>query len=185
MLMDQLSVWTVNTPFRKWMLERWTQDYVQFFDDLVGKDVLEVGCGSGLGTKLIMKHFRHTKIVATDLDPRLISVAKKNNNNPAISFAVTNAADLPYRNDSFDGVFVYGALHHIPFPDWQKSLAEIYRVLRPEGKAFIREASAESFETRWGQIVKRISSHPYGKIYRRQELLDYLRGLGFKTLYEK
>ena len=115
--MDKLSIWTGNTPFRKWLLEGVTKKYYhQYFDELKNKIVLEIGCGSGGGTKMILKYFSPKKIIATDLDSRQIALAQKNLTNEKVDFEIADATKLNYNNNNFDAVFDYGVIHHIPYP---------------------------------------------------------------------
>ena len=48
---------------------------------------------------------------------------------------VADAEMIPFRSDSFDFISCNDALHHTP--DTQKGINEIYRVLKPGGKALI------------------------------------------------
>ena len=181
--MNKLDILLINTPFRKWFLGRATQKYYfEYFNEIKGKTVLEIGCGSGGGTELILKYFSPQKIIATDLDPRLISLAGKNVQNKKVTFERADATKLNYENESFDAVFDYGVIHHIPSPEWKECLNEIYRVLKPGGKVFLWDVSIESFNTVYGRIIKLFTPHPYGKMYRKQEFVDYLNLIGFKII---
>lgn len=183
MLMDKLSIWSINTPIRKRFLNNITQRYyAEFFKGLKGKIVLEIGCGSGLGAELILNYFSPQKIVATDLDPRLITLAKKNVQKQEITFEKADATKLDYKDKSFDAVFDYGAIHHIPSPEWKECLNEIYRVLKPGGKVFLCDLSIESFNTISGRVIKLFSVHPYSKMYRKREFIDYLNQIGLKII---
>ncbi len=180
MLMDRLSIWTGNTPFRKWLLERATKKYYyEYFNQLRNRIVLEIGCGSGGGTKIILKYFSPKKIIATDLDPRQIALARKNLINKKVDFETVDATKLNYHNNSFDAVFDYGAIHHIPSPGWKECLNEIYRVLKPGGKIFLYDLPIEAFDTIWGKIIKLFSIHPYSEMYRKEEFMSYLKSIDF------
>ncbi len=134
MLMNKLDILLINTPFRKWLLDRATRKYYfEYFNELKEKTVLEIGCGSGGATEFILKYFSPKKIIATDLDRRLIVLAKRNVKNKKVAFEKADATKLSYKNESFDAVFDYSVIHHIPAPDWKECLNEIYRVLKPGG----------------------------------------------------
>lgn len=181
--MARLSIWCSNTAFRKWLLDRDAKKYYfEYFNELKGKTVLEIGCGSGFGAEIILKYFSPQKIIATDLDPRLIAIAKKNTKSKRITVEQANATRLDYKDKSFDAVFGYGVVHHIPAPEWKECLNEIYRVLKPGGMLFLRDLSLESFKTLWGKITKAFTIHPYDKMYRKEEFMDYLVSIGFKIL---
>lgn len=181
--MDTLSIWTGNTPFRKWLLEHVTKKYYfEYFDELKNKVVLEIGCGSGPGTKMILKYFSPRKILATDLDPRQIALARKNFINKKVDFEIADATKLNYHDNSFDAVFDYGVIHHLPSPEWRECLNEIYRVLKPGGKVLLYDISIEAFDTIWGKIIKLFSIHPYSKMYRKEEFMSYLKSIGFEII---
>lgn len=183
MLMNKLSIWWSNTPFRRWRLDRVTKKYYSdYFGKLKNKTILEIGCGSGLGAKIILKYFSPRKIIATDLDPRQITIAKKNVQTKEIIFEKADAIKLSYKDKSFDAVFDYGVIHHIPTPEWRECLDEIYRVLKPSGIVFLYDLSIEYFKTIHGKITKLFTVHPYDKMYRKEEFLDYLISMGFKIL---
>lgn len=91
--------------------------------------VLELACGTGQLT------FRLSKCVAswtaTDFSENMIKEAKKRSKNNKIHFEVQDATALPYENELFDVVLIANALHIMPNPE--KALAEIKRVLKPNG----------------------------------------------------
>lgn len=186
MLMNKLEVWSLSLPFiREWVLTGVTKKYyASFFNRVKGGIVLEIGCGNGAGAKTIKKYFLPKRIIATDLDPRMISIAKRNIHDPAITLDVADAAKLPYKNASFDAVFDYLAIHHIPAPHWEKSLKELYRVLKPGGLVFIWDTTIETFNTLWGRVIKKITDHPYESMYTEEEFKSYFKKLGFKIFKE-
>ena len=183
MLMNELSIWWENTPFRRRHLDHITRKhYFEYFNDLRSKTVLEIGCGSGWGAKIIYKYFSPKKIIATDLDPKQLALAKKNVQIKEIVFEKADATKLKYKDKSFDAVFDYGIIHHIPSPEWKNCLNEIYRVLKPEGKVFFDDLSIESFNTISGKIGRLLTIHPYSKMYKRDEFINYLNLIGFKII---
>ncbi len=135
-----------------------------------------------LGAKIIFKHFSPKKIIAVDLDLRQIALARKNVQIKEIVFEEANAAKLNYQDRSFDAVFDYGVIHHLPSPEWKKCLNEIYRVLKPEGKVFLYDLSIESFNTICGKITRLLTVHPYNRMYKRGEFIKYLNLTGFKII---
>ena len=145
---------------------------------------MDIGCGLVFGALALKRNFSPAKIVATDLDPRMIASAKKNVTDPSIFFEFADATKLSYENAGFDAVFEYGAIHHIPGPEWKTCLDEIYRVLVPKGRVFIYDNSIESFTTIFGRIIRLISCHPYDSMYKRSEFIDYMKLIGFNIIKE-
>ncbi len=97
--------------------------------------ILEVGAGDGEFTKRISK--LKTKIIATDITPKLVSEGrkkfKKNNN---IIFKVQDFEKLSFKNNVFDIVYGISILHHV---NYEKALKGTYRVLKDDGQIFFTE----------------------------------------------
>ena len=120
--------------------------------------ILEIGCGRGIGAKMILKNFTPTQLFLMDLDQSMIEKAQStvsSNGKTQISFCVGDAEHLPYADAYFDAVFGFGFLHHVP--DWRKGLSEIGRVLKSEGKYYIEEFYPSLYQN---LITKRLLVHP-------------------------
>jgi ubiquinone/menaquinone biosynthesis C-methylase UbiE len=90
-----------------------------------GKDVLEVGCGTGLVLLRIREFARSAQGV--DLSPGMLEKATQR----GLSVTLGSATELPFDNDRFDVTCSFKVLAHVP--DIQKALAEMARVTRPGG----------------------------------------------------
>ncbi|MCL4503897.1 MAG: class I SAM-dependent methyltransferase [Deltaproteobacteria bacterium] len=99
------------------------------------KQVLDVGSGPGWIT--VMYAQQGAEVTAVDLTPAAVSLTKAFLAYRGLSATVqeANAEALPFEDASFDLVVSSGVLHHTP--DYQKAIAECYRVLRPDGEAKI------------------------------------------------
>lgn len=95
-------------------------------------NVLELACGTGQLSYPLSGRVRLWE--ATGFSLAMIAEAKKKNSSSRLHFSVQNATALPYAPESFDAVVIANALHIMPAPD--KALAEIRRVLKPEGLLF-------------------------------------------------
>lgn len=112
------------------------------------RKVLEVGCGVGAQSEILLR--RHPKIHLTgiDLSDDQLKVAKESLSK--LSYAENrfevekaNAEDLPYESDTYDGSFLCWVLEHVPNPE--RVLSEVRRVLRPGGKVIVTEVMNSSF----------------------------------------
>jgi len=103
--------------------------------DVRGKALLEVGCGMGID----LLRFAANGAVCTGIDlvDRHLSLAEK-------LFALSgkharllkeDAESLPFPDESFDMVYSFGVLHHTP--GIERAVAEIHRVLKPNGIAVV------------------------------------------------
>lgn len=95
--------------------------------------VLEIACGTGISTEYLRKSLpESTSITATDLQEDMLNVAKqKRSDLKNVTYQVADALDLPFEDESFDAVVCqFGIMF---FPDKQKGLSEMMRVLKPNG----------------------------------------------------
>lgn len=107
-----------------------------------GGAALEIGCGRGAGVKAILRQFEAAHVFGIDLDPLQIERARKRLRGwttGRVTLMQGDVEQLPFANASFDAVFDFGALHHVP--DWQRSIAEVRRVLKPGGTFFFEEVT--------------------------------------------
>lgn len=184
MILNKLEFALMNNPLRRFIQDKIEIKELRSRSSLPPhKAILEIGCGSGYGTRLIQRYFQPTKIEAVDLDPRMIVLARKRVQDPTISFRVGSATKLPFKSNTFDAVIEFGIIHHIP--NWKKAVEELYRVLTPGGELLLEDLSAETFETPLGKWYKRFLDHPYKKMYRRDEFIDYLQSVGFQIIVQK
>ena len=103
--------------------------------------VLDVGCGTGSLTRQVYDALpadTPRRVCGVDAAEAMIAVAnKKAGPRPGLEFAASLAEDLPFPNASFDRVLSTFFFHHLNYGLKVKSLAEIWRVLRPGGQAAI------------------------------------------------
>lgn len=121
-------------------------------DDLAGKRVLEIGPGGGGHSSLFALH--GASVVAADITPERVMATNRKlgllgGNNRAYQ---ADGENLPFKDDSFDIVYSNGVLHHSE--DTDKCIEEVYRVLKPGGKAVIMLYSRHS-ATYWLNIAPR------------------------------
>ncbi len=109
----------------------------ELFDSLDGQGLrlLEVGCGIGVDSIQLAR--RGFDVIAVDLTENALDVARQfaERSGVSIDFRLGNAEGLDFPDQSFDAVYSFGVLHHTP--DIQKSVAEVHRVLRPGGTAYV------------------------------------------------
>ena len=103
--------------------------------------VLDIGCGTGTLTRQIydaLPAAAPRRVCGVDAAEAMIAVAnRKAGDRPGLEFAAALAEELPYPDASFDRVLSTFFFHHLNVDLKIKSLAEIWRVLRPGGQAAI------------------------------------------------
>jgi ubiquinone/menaquinone biosynthesis C-methylase UbiE len=108
-----------------------------------GKRVLDFGCGSGHASTELARFAE--QVTGIDISPEAIRLATEHSRSLGFdsrtTFLVMDAENLTFEPGSFDVVSVRGVLHHM---DLESALAQIRRVLRPDGKAIFLEALANN-----------------------------------------
>lgn len=104
--------------------------------------VLEVGCGTGRFSKMLLS--AGARLKGIDVNDKFISKLKKKHPE---CFELRSILDLKYPNDSFDRAIMFDVLHHIP--EYKLALAEVRRVLKPGGYAIIWEGSESIGEDKY------------------------------------
>jgi ubiquinone/menaquinone biosynthesis C-methylase UbiE len=100
-----------------------------------GEKILEIGCSTGMDSAELVRLGK--QVVGVDLSPQSIEVAKHHFQLVGLTaeLKVENAQQLTFSDNSFDVVYSFGVLHHTP--NIEAAMDEVYRVLKPGGKAFI------------------------------------------------
>lgn len=183
MLMNRMETALVNSPPRRW-LQRFGE--LPWLDRLgggvpPGARVLEIGCGSGYGTQLLLERYV-ARVDAVDLDPAMIARAQRRlaRFGDRVWLAQGSATDLraalDAEDDSYDVVVDFGIVHHVP--DWRAALDEVARVLRPSGKFVFEEVTAVALASR---TYRRLFDHPEHDRFTAEEFTTALRERGLEV----
>ena len=106
-----------------------------------GPRALDLGCGPGFSTIALARARPDAVLVGLDLAPRMLRAARRrvapdgSSRRPALLRA--DAARLPFRDGRLDIVTGHSFLYLVDQPD--AVLAEVWRVLRPEGRLVLME----------------------------------------------
>ena len=102
---------------------------------IVGQTVLDLGCGAGLDSILAARRVGATgKVIAIDMTEDMLDKGQSNSTSLGITnvtFLLADAESLPVPDGVVDVVITNGVFNLCP--DKPKVLAELYRVLRPQG----------------------------------------------------
>lgn len=143
---------------REWIRDFYTDEGSPFYEAafdriallLASKEksaFLDVGCGDGAQTIRLAK--RGYPVVALDFSEHVLGRARVNVAASLLGHMVRfengNLLDLPVADSSFDFVLCWGVLMHIP--EVEKAIAELARVVKPEGFLIISENNMWSIES--------------------------------------
>lgn len=130
------------------------------FDELVGRRVLEVGCGMGSHARLLCE--AGAELTAIDLTPKGVeqTSTRLNVSGLAADVRIMDAEDMAFPDDTFDFVWSWGVIHHSADP--AAILREMFRVLKPGGEVRLMVYHRHAFFS-WYCLARGLLS---GRVFR-------------------
>jgi len=114
---------------------RWSraigEKFLAWLDPPANRDWLDLGCGTGAFTGLILTQAAPAKIIGIDPSSPLIEHAKQTVVSQRAEFRSGSAVDLPFGTGEFDVVVSALVIHFLP--DRPKAFREMLRVTKPGG----------------------------------------------------
>jgi len=98
-----------------------------------GKRVLDAGCGAGYGSAELAETAQF--VVGLDRAAEAIEFARITYCLPQLRFEQASCTALPHRDGSFDLVVAFEVIEHLT--DWRAFLAEVRRVMAPNGQFIV------------------------------------------------
>lgn len=140
-------------------------------EDLSGKKVLEIGLGYGTLGQLLAE--RGGEYHGADIAAEPVSMMRKRLEwlgKPGETVRQASVLDLPWPDATFDYVYTIGCLHHTG--NLPRSVDEVFRVLRPGGRAVVMlynrhslRRTAYTARNRLRGMSKRESEDAFRKMY--------------------
>jgi ubiquinone/menaquinone biosynthesis C-methylase UbiE len=113
-----------------------TQKTLRLMDLRPGERVLDLGCGSGWATRLLARTVKDGKVVGVDISDEMVRQARAESVEfPDIEFRVGSASAIPSDDNAFDKVLSVESFYY--YPDQDRALDELFRVMAPNGRLFI------------------------------------------------
>ncbi len=111
-------------------------------------NILEVGCGVGAQTEILLRRFPKLKVTGIDLNIKQLETAKSYLNNLShfngrYEIKEMDATNMDFKSKTFDGAYLCWVLEHIPDPS--RALSEVRRVLNPGAPIYVTEVMNHSF----------------------------------------
>jgi len=138
---------------------------------------LDVGCGPGATV-------RQTSTlvdlgIGIDLAPRMVAkAAELAGDGPR--FCVADSERLPFGDETFSAVLCSTSFHH--YPDPERAVREMARVLRPRGRLVLADACADAWGARVADVFLRRLEPGHVRLYGSAELGGYARGAGLERV---
>lgn len=138
----------MNTFMSLGMDKRWRRIAVNKVGAKPGMNILDVCCGTGqLSMELGAAVGKEGTVTGLDFSQNMLEVAghalKQSSIQDRITFIQGNAMELPFSDNSFDGITVGWGLRNLP--DLRKGLKEMVRVVKPGGKVVSVDMAKPSF----------------------------------------
>ncbi|MGA3087643.1 MAG: class I SAM-dependent methyltransferase [Terriglobales bacterium] len=106
-----------------------------------GERILDLGCGSGWATRLLARLVADGpegagQVVGVDISDAMVRDARRAAKDfDNVMFVVGSAAQIPWEENFFDKVLSVESFYY--YPDQERALAELFRVMAPHGRLFI------------------------------------------------
>jgi len=157
------------------------QEQIDQFVNLLPKNtlVLDVGCGSGRDTNILIKN--GLRAIGIDLSSGLIEVARKTF--PTLEFIEGDMTSLPFEDTRFEGIWAHASLLHLEtVEDVKKALSEFCRVLKQNGVLHVM-VKAQTGKEKTAIVTDSLSKHDrFFQYFTKPEMESLLSGSGFETI---
>ncbi len=136
----------VNRMFTLGMDQRWRKYAADRCLRYHPSSVLDLCCGTGELTLLLAGNNNHeVRVTGFDLNPDMLEMARQKTKKRGfhnIRFTRGDVAGLPFTDESFDGITIGFGFRNLTYdnPKREIHMAEIFRVLKRQGRLFILES---------------------------------------------
>jgi ubiquinone/menaquinone biosynthesis C-methylase UbiE len=135
------SLTPLYDPLLKWIMreETFKRALIKQADIGKGHRVLDLGCGTATLTILVKQTHADAEVLGLDGDSRVLSIGRAKAVKAGVDITLDHGFSfrLPYPDASFDRVISSLMFHHLSREDKQRTLSEVFRVLRPGGELHI------------------------------------------------
>ena len=113
-------------------------DLLEALVPLAAARIVEPGCGAAQLARRLLERYPGAEVVGLEVDRRQHA---KNLSVPVrgLRFALAGAQRIPWPDGGFDGAMMLKSLHHVPLDAMDDALAELARVVHPDGWLYVSE----------------------------------------------
>jgi ubiquinone/menaquinone biosynthesis C-methylase UbiE len=120
---------------------------IDFFCDAINKTnphILELGCGPGNVTRYLKNKFQKSKIIAIDLSPKMIEIARKEVTD--VDFKLMDVREILLLERKFDSIMCSFCLPFLSKNDASKLIADCASMLTSGGVIYISTMEGDESE---------------------------------------
>ncbi len=156
------------------------KDLIDLLDFSKSLNLLDVGCGTGYALGLAANAAKSGGLFyGVDLSEKMIEKAKQNfNGSENFHFIKSNAESIPLEDNFFDVIISTNSFHHYLHPD--KAVKEFYRLLKPAGKLYILDPTADSLALKVIDKIIKVMDSAHVKMYSSKEFQKFFETAGLK-----
>lgn len=179
--MDQKTINTYNKKAKEYKSEtddfwkRFPSEFINVFkSELRGKKVLDIGSGPGRDAEILRKS--GLEVTCVDASTSMVTMTR----DMGFESVESGFSEIPFSSESFDGVWSYTSLLHIPKVEAIPALKEIYRIMKVDsvfGLGLI-EGDGEEEKYSMGEDYPRHFSY-----FRREEVEALTMECGMEKVY--
>ena len=139
-------------------------------EDLSGKSILEVGCGAGRFSKVVLDHTSAT-LYSVDYSDAVTANFKNNGHIAPERFHLFQASiyEMPFPDNTFDKVFCFGVLQHTP--DFDAAVKALIGKAKPGGEIVVDFYPIKGW---WTKINAKYILRPITKHMSHDKLLSLI-----------
>ena len=145
------------------------QEMLNFFGNLNGKKIIDIGCGKGRFLRILKSKFSKSDLYGLDISEKMLSFCPKE-----IKTVCGSILDIRYPDKYFDYVYCIETLEHSL--RIENSVKELVRILKPGGKIIIIDKNIAKLG-----ILKLESWEQW---FNPKEIINLLQKYGVKSHYK-
>ena len=136
--------------------------------DLKGENILEIGCGAGRFSQILLDH-TDANIYSVDYSDAVEANFRNNGPHERLKIFQASLYDLPFQKGSFNKVFCFGVLQHTP--DVKQAIQCLIDMARPNGVVIVDFYPIKGF---WTKIQAKYILRPITKKMSNEKQLSLI-----------